>query len=190
MGYLSSPARATSRSEGDLARALHTKRTGTALPPVQPSPGLLEYPVVETLSPKHALAYTQRRDRSSNNLRLGTSVQPKFHFQSCIQDSEPHMPSPFIQRNLVILTPKNESTKWSFPFLPAIVYCSAYAPNCSLALKPTVMQRPTFILLSSRAGWPCPSCHGDQSRAPANSQAICSHWLGTDNLTAQWSYGA
>lgn len=176
--------------EEDLARVLHARRTGTALPPAQPSPGLAEYPVEKTLSPKHALAYTQRRDRSSNNLRLGSSVKSKFHFQICIRDSEPHTLSPFVQRNLGTLTPKNESTKCSFPLLPAIVYPSAHAQNGSLASKPTGMQPSMFILLSSRAGWPRPSCHGDRSRAPANSQAVCICWPGTDNLTAQLSCGA
>lgn len=176
--------------EEDLARALHARKTGTALPLMQPSPGFTAYPVEKTVSPKNALAYTQKRDRSSNNLRLGSSVKSKFHFQSCAQDSEPRTPSPFVQRNLGTLKPKTESTKRNFPFLPAIVYPNAHAQNGSLASKPTGMQPPAFILLSSRTGWPRPSCHGDQSQVPASSEAVCIHWPGTDNLTAQLSCGA
>lgn len=79
--------------------------------------------------------------------------------------------------------PKTKSTKCCFPFLPPIVYPSAQ--NGFLALKPTGMQPPLFILLSSRTGWPHPSCHGDQPRPTANSHTVCTRWPGTDNLTAQ-----
>lgn len=119
-------ARATSRSRG---RVLHARRSGTALPPAQPCPGLAADPVEEILSPKHALACTQRRDRSANNLRLGSSVKSKLHFQNCIRASELHEPSPFTQRNLRALMQKTKPTKCSFPFLSAIAYPDARAQS-------------------------------------------------------------
>lgn len=117
---------------------------------VQHSPGIAEYPVEKTLSPKQSLTYTQKTGRPSNSMTLDGSVKSKFHFQCCIRDSEPHMPSPFLQRNLGVLIPKNESAKSSFPFLAAAVYLSAHGQSGSLAWKPTGTHLPTFLPLSSR----------------------------------------
>lgn len=176
-------ARATSRSR---SRALHA-RSGTALPPAQPCPGLAADPVEEILSPKHALACTQRRDRSSNNLRLGSSVKSKLHFQNCIRASELHEPSPFTQRNLGALMQKTKPTECSFPFRSAIAYPDACAQNGMEAHWHTATCVHAAVLQSRVATSKLP---WGSVPGPANSQAVCSGWRGTDSLTAQWSCGA
>lgn len=146
---MSSPARATSWSRGSPGQSVTWPENRDCPASCEPSAGLAEYPVEETLSPKHAL---QRRERSSTDVRLGSSVKSKCHLQGCIRDSESCMPSPFVRSNLGTLTPKIESTKCSFSFLPAIVYPNAHAQNGSLASKPAAMQLPACVLLPSRAG--------------------------------------
>lgn len=149
----------------------------------QPGPGVAEHPVEEMLSPRQVLTCVLR-DRSSSNLRLGSSVKPKLYFQICTKSSEQHKPSPFMQRNLGTSMKKLKPTKRKFLLLLTAHHPDAHTQNDLLAHWHTCTWVCTAVLQSRLAT--AKLLWGLVLR-PANFQAICSSWLETDDLTARLS---